>query len=259
MQQLKEGVYYKRPGQEKGILQEKKPVPKKLGTAAKILLAVIGVAGFVFMIRGAILIGLFMFAESGPADELSGIEAYDKKMILENYGGDIDSGLFIFPDNTSDMMNPTYVSGLKTGLFDTDGYIILQAEYSDEKYQEEVERLSQIECSITYKDDTVTQKIKYDTESYALPAYVTSDGFDSIYEYALLNEETNEISYILLSYPSVTELVQYKDYLKLNALEYEIDDALNQFTIYAHTFDGGKSWMEYSDVESIKIAITGNE
>lgn len=71
MQQLKEGVYYKRPGQEKGILQEKKPVPKKLGTAAKILLAVIGVAGFVFMIRGAILIGLFMFAESGPADELS--------------------------------------------------------------------------------------------------------------------------------------------------------------------------------------------
>lgn len=64
---------------------------------------------------------------------------------------------------------------------------------------------------------------------------------------------------LLMSYPSVTELVQYKDYLKLNALEYEIDDALNQFTIYAHTFDGGKSWMEYSDVESIKIAITGNE
>jgi len=116
------------------------------------------------------------------------------------------------------------------------------------KYREEVERLSQIECSNSFKEDTVTQRVKYDTESYALPAYVTSDGFDSIYEYALVNEEANEISYILLSYPDVDDLIQYKEYLKVNALEYEMEDALNQFTIYAHTFNDGESWMEYSDM-----------
>lgn len=248
MEQINERVFYKRPEQKKGALQVKEPVHKKLGTMSKMLLIVIGLAVVAFAIRSALLIGLFIFAESGPADKLSGIEAYDKAAILENYGGDIDSGLFIFPDNTSDMINPTYVSNLKTGLFDTDGYIMLQAKYSDEKYQEEVERLSQIECSLTYKDEMVTQQVKYDAESYALPAYVASDGFDYIYEYALVNEETNEISYILLSYPSVAELIQYKEYLKLNVLEYEIDDALNQFTIYAHSFDGGQSWMEYSDM-----------
>lgn len=248
MEQLKEGVFYERTGQGKVSLQEKKPVHKKMGTVVKILLALICVATVVFMIRGVILIGLFVFAESGPADELSGIEAYDKEAILANYSGDIDSGLFIFPDSTEGMINPTYDSSLKTGLFDTDGYIMLHAQYSEEKFQEEMDRLSQIECSITRKDDMVTQKIKYDTESYALPAYVASDGFDYIYEYALVNEETNEISYILLSYPEAADLIQYKEYLKLNALEYEIEDALNQFTIYAHTFNGGESWMEYSDM-----------
>lgn len=248
MEQVKKGVYYKRPTQGKELFQEKKPVHKKLGTAGKILAAVIGVAAFIFMIRGIALITLFIFAESGPADILKGIEVYDKKMILETYGGDIDSGLFVFPDSTDDMIEPTYISSLKTGLFDTDGYIILHTKYDEEKYREEVERLSQIECSISFKEDTVTQRVKYDTESYALPAYVTSDGFDSVYEYALVNEEANEISYILLSYPDAVDLIQYKEYLKLNVLEYEIEDALNQFTIYAHTFNDGESWMEYSDM-----------
>jgi len=248
MEQVKEGVYYKRPTQEKELVQEKKPVHKKLGTTGMILAAIIGVAVFVFMIRGIALVALLIFAESGPADILKGIEAYDKKMILETYGGDIDSGLFIFPDSTDNMIEPTYISSLKTGLFDTDGYIILHTKYAEEKYQEEVERLSQIECSISFKEDTVTQKVKYDTDSYALPAYVTSDGFDSVYEYALVNEEANEISYILLSYPDVVDLIQYKEYLKVNVMEYEIEDALRQFTIYAHTFNDGESWMEYSDM-----------
>jgi len=43
-------------------------------------------------------------------------------------------------------------------------------------------------------------------------------------------------------------LIQYKEYLKLNVLEYEIEDALRQFTIYAHTFNNGEAWIEYSDM-----------
>ena len=208
MEQVKEGVYYKRPTQGKELVQEKKPVHKRLETAGKILAAIIGVAAFAFMIRGIALVTLLILAESGPADILKGIESYDKKMILETYGGDIDSGLFIFPDSIDNMIEPTYISSLKTGLFDTDGYVILHTKYEEEKYREEVGRLSQIECSISFKEETVTQKVKYDTDSYALPAYVTSDGFDSVYEYALVNEEANEISYILLSYPDVVDLIR---------------------------------------------------
>ena len=64
-------------------------------------------------------------------------------------------------------------------------------------------------------------------------------------EYALVNEETYEISYIYLAYPNMEELVEYKEYLKLNSVEYEMEDELNQFTIYAWTFNDGESWTEY--------------
>lgn len=248
MEETKEGVYYKRPISGNGILEETKPVHKKLGVAGKILAAVIGVAGLVFLFRGLILIGIILWAESSPAETLSGMDTYNKQAVLDNYGGDIDSGLFIFPDSTEGMIDPVYTFRMKTGLFDSDGYMILHTKYSQEQYQKEVERLSGVECTISFKEEAVTQKIKYDTESYALPAYVTSDGFDSTYEYALVNEKTNEISYILLCYPNYVELNQYKDYLKLDASAYETEDALNQFTIYAHTFNGGESWMEYSDI-----------
>ena len=123
----------------------------------------------------------------------------------------------------------------------------MQTKYSKEDYEAEIERLSNIECTLSFSDEEITQKVKYDEESYALPAYVTVDGFDYIYEYALVNDETCEITYILLSYPEYVNLKQYKEYLKLDASEYRIKDALNQFSIYAHSFDGGESWEEYSD------------
>lgn len=248
MESTKEGVFYERPTQRNELLQEKKPPHKKLGAAVKMVLAVIGLVALSYIIHGAFLIGIFALSESGPADKLSGIEDYDKKMILDTYGGDLDSGLFVFPDNTEGMINPSYISSMKTGLFDTDGYMILQTKYNEEEYQEEVERLSRIECTVSSKEDSVTQKVKYDESSYALPAYVASDGFDSVYEYALMNEDTYEISYIFLSYPNYMELIRYKQYLKVNPMEYEIEDALNQFTIYAHTFNGGDYWVEYSDM-----------
>ena len=60
MEETKEGVYYKRPISGNEILEETKPVHKKLGAAGKILVAVIGVAGFVFLFRGLILIGIIL-------------------------------------------------------------------------------------------------------------------------------------------------------------------------------------------------------
>ena len=134
------------------------------------------------------------------------------------------------------MIEATFVSSFKTGLFDTDGYIILQAKYNVEDYEAEVERLSNVECSV--RDEVLG--VRYDTESYALPAYVAVDGFDYVYEYALVDEKNCEITYVLLSYPEYDDLSEYKECLKLDISEYEIEDALNQFTIYARESEDGK-------------------
>ncbi len=223
---------------------------KSFVTGCKVLVVVAGIAVLSFVIRIFVAIGLVFFLESAPFENQSGIESYNRTEILENYGGDIEGGLFIFPDDTKNMIEPTFTSSLKTGFFDTDGYIILHAKYRKEDYEAEVERLSCIECSVSFSDETVTQQVRYDEESYALPAYITVDGFDYTYEYALVNEETCEIAYVHLSYPEFVNLREYKEYLKLDTSEYyEIGDSLNRFSIYSATFDGGQSWIEYSDQE----------
>ena len=50
-----------------------------------------------------------------------------------------------------------------------------------------------------------------------------------------------------MSYPEYVNLRDYKEYLKQDASEYQINDVLNQFSIYSATFDGGESWIEYYD------------
>lgn len=220
---------------------------KKLIVACKILVIGIAAAVALFAVRVLLLVVLVAFAESSPFKNIAGIENYDKSYYLDTYGGDLDTGLFIFPDNTEDMINPSFVSSLKTGLFDTDGYLILHTQYSQEKYLAEINRLSKIQCVLTFNGEEVTQKVKYDEKTYALPAYVAVDGFDYVYEYALVDERDFSISYILLSYPEYRKMSQYTEYLKLDTSEYNIENVLEKFSIYAHSFDGGDSWMEYED------------
>ena len=220
---------------------------KSFITGCKVLVIAVGVVVLSFVIRVALIIALVVFAESAPFKNQTGIENYDKMKILEEYGGDLNTGLFVFPNETDNMLNATFSSHLKTGLFDTDGYLILQAQYSKEDYEAEVERFSNIGCSIEFGADKVSHQIQYDEESYELPAYVAVDGYDYIYEYALVDEEKYEITYILLSYPEYVNLRDYEEYLKKDASEYQINDVLNQFSIYSATFDGGESWIEYYD------------
>jgi len=220
---------------------------KSFITGCKVLVIAVGVVVLSFVIRVALIIALVVFAESAPFKNQTGIENYDKMKILEEYGGDLNTGLFVFPNETDNMLNATFSSHLKTGLFDTDGYLILQTQYNKEDYEAEVERLSNIGCSIEFGADKVSHQIQYDEKSYELPAYVAVDGYDYIYEYALINEEKCEITYILLSYPEYVNLRDYEEYLKKDASEYKINDVLNQFSIYSATFDGGESWIEYYD------------
>ena len=223
-----------------GLLEEDAK-RKKFVKGCKIFILIVGILVLSFIMKFGFVLTMIFFMENTPYETLVGIENYDKAKISEQYRSDL-SELFVFPEDTKDMIEPTFVSSFKTGFFDTDGYMILQARYDKEDYDAEVKRLSSIECTV----DDITIGIKYDEESYALPAYVAIDGFDYEYEYALLDEKNHTITYIILSYPEYVDLSEYEEYLKLDADEYKIEDTLNQFSIYSRYYKDGV-YIEYSD------------
>lgn len=223
-----------------GLLEEDAK-RKKFVKGCKIFILIVGILVLSFIMKFGFVLTMIFFMENTPYETRVGIENYDKAKISEQYRSDL-SELFVFPEDAKDMIEPTFVSSFKTGFFDTDGYMILQARYDKEDYDAEVKRLSSIECTV----DDITIGIKYDEESYALPAYVAIDGFDYEYEYALLDEKNHTITYIILSYPEYVDLSEYEEYLKLDADEYKIEDTLNQFSIYERYYKDGV-YIEYSD------------
>ena len=117
-------------------------------------------------------------------------------------------------------------------------------------FENEIERLSDINITIyescSSDSNYYTNNIKYDNSSYNYPAYITIDGFSHTYEYALIDRENKEIIYMYLSYPG-ENVSKYKEYLKRDESEYSKKDTLELFSIYNHSFDGGRSYMESMD------------
>ncbi len=194
--------------------------------------------------------GLIYAVMSFLPKKIDGIENYNKLYYIENYGGDLDSNLSIFPDDKSVFIEPTFKSSMLTGLFDTDGYIILTSKYNLDNFNKEIERLSSLSMTIKngcLKDsDSHTNYVKYDTTSYRYPSYVTIDGFGSTYEYALINKDELKIIYVYLSYPNTYD-TNYKEYLKKDISTYSKENTLNSFSMYNHTFNNGESYMEFDD------------
>jgi len=248
-----------------GILQ-KLAKKKHFGLVVKVIVGVLAIFSLRFILVFLFIYVLCFYEMSQPYVHKTGIENYDKEYILEEYGGDINSSLLIFPDDVSDMLSSDYEYFLKTGLFDTDGDIILEATYTDENYDKEVERLSEIRCTIydTIKEDSDyhINEILYDEESYNYPAYIASDGHSSVYEYALLDDDDNKIVYVYLSYPDSLinggHLVKYKDYLLKDLSSYVFEgNSLERFSIYYYNF-GDDIWTGYDPEEEGRVT-TGQE
>lgn len=227
------------------ILRENARMKKQKKGLSIALLVLVIVLVIPYILQGLIIYGVLLFDVVAPTKTKRGVESYDKSFYLEEYGGDLGSTLMIFPDDLEgrDVLN--FKSGLKTGFFDTDGYILLECSMSDRDFQQEIERLSSLKATIQYEEETFTNYILYDEESYPYPAYIACDGFDSTYEYALIDKDSNRIIYLYISYPSVTNL-NYAKYLKKNPLEY-IHSSLDDFSLYYHTFDGGQSYIFIQD------------
>lgn len=222
---------------------------KRLFVTIKITTIVFSVISLIFVLEVLLVFGFGIITCKMPFHTVKGIVHYNKAELIKVYGADLDSGFMIFPDSTDAMISANYICKLKTGLMDTDGYIILEARYCDDVFDKEVKRLSEITCDLTYNGLTVTNKIMYNEEIYHYPAYITSDGYDYVYEYALIDKANLSIVYVLLSYPAYKELQEYKFYMKKNPDDYNPDyqNMLERYTIYAYRLPGMEGWLEYSN------------
>ncbi len=233
-----------------GVLER---ISKKKGLlsvikAATIILTMISLF-FVAEVLLVFWIGVVDYAL--PFKTTQGIENYDKANMQEKYGADMNSEFLIFPESVENTISVKYESKLKTGLFDSDGFFILEARYNEADFENELRRLADITYEITYDGTSVTNKIKYDEAMYNYPAYIASDGYDYVYEYALIDKANYRIVYVNISYPQYNKLKKYKDFLKRNADDYDIKNntVLENFTIYAHKFPKLDGWIEYSDMK----------
>jgi len=228
------------------ILKEYHKLKKQKSIIKNILIIVLILFGL-FIVRILFILGIVSLSFLSHSDNISGIENYNKNYYIKEYGGDLDSNLSIFPDNTSKLLDAKFSSSFKINFFDSDGYIILTTKYNEEDFNNEVSRLSKLELTISNcKDQKYVNYVKYDDTSYKLPAYITIDGFDHTYEYALINDDKLEIVYIYLSYPTVDN-EEYNKYLKKDILEYWKINTINMYSMYNHSFDDGESFIEYGD------------
>ena len=173
-------------------------------------------------------------------------ENYNKDVILEKYGGDLDSDLSIFPDEIiTDEVE--YFADFKTNLFDTDGRMILISKYDDVQFYDEIKRIETLSKTIKFEDKQYTNNVLFSEDTYAYPAYITIDGFGNTYEYALIDDADTRIIYIYLSYPDSNTLKQYRDYVKKDLSVYQEENTKDAYSLYNHSFDGGNSWVEFDD------------
>ena len=195
-----------------------------------------------------LLIVLFLLSGCGSSGfQSEDIREYDPGKIVSEYHGDLDSALLIFPDTaTAEKAKASFSVSLSRGLFDTDGWIILDCGYSEDDFAAEIRRLRAVSLTIRNRDEEAENTILYDENSYHSPAYITIDGFGHTYEYALIREGEREIIYVYLAYPNSRILSEYSDYVKKDTAVYNSKNG-SGFSLYNHSFDGGKSWVEFDD------------
>ena len=230
-------------------------VLRKLANNRTFTITVIVVIAVVFLIVLRYLLGLIfvmsmLFLDySKPMTRVDGAEYYDKEKLVEEFSGDMTSYFFLFPDDLGNSEEADFVYEYKTTLLDTDGWFFLTAEYSDEAFEAEIERLSEVTCTLDHNDIHSVKSVIYDEDMYNYPAYIAIDGYCHTYEYALIDEAENRVIYVLLGYPDPDELSEYSDYLKSDPKEYDLGNSstLERFCIYSVKDPNVDGYLVYSE------------
>ena len=216
-------------------------------------IAIIVLVAVLFLIVVRYIVGMMMVIAViyldylKPASRIEGIENYDKTYLEEEFSGDMTSHFFLFPDDVGAAEKADFWYEYKTDLLDTEGSFFLEAVYSDEDFENETERISEITCTVNNGEEDITQSVIYDEDMYNYPAYIAIDGYTHNYEYALMDYDNNRIIYVMLGYPDYEELSEYSDYLKSDQDAYDLENGttLERFCIYSAKAVGFDGYCEY--------------
>lgn len=161
---------------------------------------------------------------------------------IANEGMDIRSGFFVFPDSINDMQNVKYQYYCKEGIAENSYMIYLNVKYSNQKsYEEEIERLTSITCSVKTSKNVVKNDIEYTEELFDYPAYVAVYNTNMSFEYALADMDNNTIIYVYMKLCEGTDFLskEYlpKEFRESSMMEYDTTWK-NQNIYYAPDGDG---------------------
>ena len=190
------------------------------------IVAVISILFSVFLI--VLALALSNLAKGDTRERSQDTADYQKWSVPEKY-----THFLIFPEEIpAEAEEVEYYYQYESGWDRPMSQIYLSYRLNENAYATEQERLS----SLNYTDRTgETRSVEYDTTSFGYPAYVTIDGYDFCYEYALLNEKEHTIVYIY-AMNTVSDDLQFNDEFLPNYYMENFDDLAYQgkdhFTIY---------------------------
>ena len=136
--------------------------------------------------------------------------------------------LLIFPDKVNEGEVLDYYYWNRGGVFDDDYQIYLVCKYDEDKFHDEVSRLTN--TSVTYKSDTHT--INNNTTDYKFDAYETINNWDCGYEYALVDEANRTIYYVHLEFIDEDEVI-FDHSLLPDSYGAELDNPMDGYNMYA--------------------------
>lgn len=186
-----------------------------------------------------IVILIFMLFTCGCA-VWPGKETYSTTNIGEyrNFEGHISeekegifSGLKIFPlELTEEMHNISYIYECENVAFNNGYFIYLEGVWSEEAFEQEIQRLRSI--SLSYREES--KKIIYDAKTFAYPAYITVfDDAEGCMEYALVDEENKRIVYLYCQFQEhLLESKVDKQYILKEQEEVENESLQKGYNMY---------------------------
>lgn len=166
---------------------------------------------------------------------------------IECERAEINSKLAIFPNSTENVEDADYYYYCSKNSFNNHYVIYAEMEYTDEQYQKELQRLSEIEVEIELPStqEVASNGIIYDEKLFNYPAYVAIYGCNLSYEYALTDEENHKIIYVYSRLQDMNGMIPDK-YLPLEVIGKDMyeNNSWDNINIY-YSEDENGDYMSY--------------
>ena len=200
--------------------------------------------GLLTMITLAALFLTLVFT-GGWAKKSKNIADYPKILTEES---NMRTGFFVFPEEiTEEMTDITFDYYYKDTMFDPTISVFLQATYEEEQYQEEIDRLSNLEKKQT---DGVKKLLRDEQHKYPYPAFIAVENHGNSYEYALLSGE-NQITYIYTLFFTKEDIRFDEQYLPDDFMNEEGKEFGSGYSIYVKA--QGSSAISYDYMLDVTV------